>query len=1079
MLRRCVSLLLLVCAFGAVQTAGAPALAATDATGWRVVSHASGPSNLPPGGVGFIELHVFDTGATPSSGLVTVTDELPSGMTFTGAQPVGPLGTSPAEPWTCSGTSVVTCTTDESIGGSAPLRIDLKVNVAAGLSGTYANRVTMSGGGAAAAASSTDPVTVSSSAPTFGVQDMEVWASNPDGSTDTQAGSHPYELTTAFDLNTAAAETAGEQGGYTAEGEEAQNITVKLPPGIIGDPNAAPQCPRYLFDREGSCPAATQIGVDTVILGDLGVVRFSVFNMVPPPGVPAQFAFNLVGLKTFLDASVRSGGDYGISEHVDHLVQRDILYNAATIWGNPADRSHDAERCASVEGFSVTCGLSSGVVAAVPFLTLPTSCGAPLKSSIELNAWQNPNLVSGLEREYLNDEGQPVGLEGCQHLGLHPSVSVEPDTTHADTPAGLTVDVKLPQEGLLSTEGLANADIKNTTLALPAGLVINPGQAAGLGACQEADARVHVEDASPACPASSQVGTTEIELPILKDKLVGHVYVLQSNPPDLRLLVAAEADGVVVKLVIAVHLDEQTGRLTATLVETPQAPVSDFKLTFSGGAQAALATPTTCGSYGASADFTPWSSPFSPDALAQASFEIDSGPGGAACPAGALPFSPTLTAGATTDQAGGYTSFSLLLQRADGQQRISTLSFQTPEGLLGMISKVPLCGEPQAAQGTCSAASQIGHTVVAAGPGPYPLVVPEPGQPAAPIYLTGGYKGAPFGLSIAVPVIAGPFNLGTVVVRASIAVDPHTSQLTITTDPLPSILDGIPTDLRIVNAVIDRPGFMFNPTSCRSQSFAGQATSVEGTVAAISSHFQMGSCRSLAFKPDFKVTTAGKTSRKEGASLDARILYPTGPLGANQASQQSNIASVKVDLPKQLPSRLTTLQKACTAAQFDSNPAGCPKASLVGHATAVTPVLPVPLSGPAYFVSRGGEAFPQLIVVLQGYGVTVDLVGDTFISKAGITSSTFKQVPDVPITSFDLSLPEGPYSALAANLPAKAKGSFCGQTLTMPTAFTGQDGAVIHQSTKVTPTGCSKHKAVKAKAKPKKSSKANAKRSAG
>jgi hypothetical protein len=294
-----------------------------------------------------------------------------------------------------------------------------------------------------------------------------------------------------------------------------------------------------------------------------------------------------------------------------------------------------------------------------------------------------------------------------------------------------------------------------------------------------------------------------------------------------------------------------------------------------------------------------------------------------------------------------------------------------------------------------------------------------------------------------------------VVVRASIAVDPHTAQLTITTDPLPSILAGVPTDLRTINAVIDRPGFMFNPTNCNPQAFSGTATSTAGATAPVSTPFQVGSCQALKFAPDFKVSTSGKTSRQDGASLDAKIVYPTGVLGANQASSQANIASVKVDLPKQLPSRLTTLQKACTAAQFDVNPAGCPKESLVGSATAITPVLPVPLTGPAYFVSHGGEAFPQLIVVLRGYGVTVDLVGDTFISKAGITSSTFKQVPDVPITSFDLKLPEGKFSALASNLPESDHGNFCGQTLTMPTAFTGQNGAVINQSTPITIEGCS------------------------
>ena len=498
---------------------------------------------------------------------------------------------------------------------------------------------------------------------------------------------------------------------------------------------------------------------------------------------------------------------------------------------------------------------------------------------------------------------------------------------------------------------------------------------------------------------------------------------------------------------------KRTGQLTTTFSETPELPFTDFKLAFSGGAQAALATPTRCGSYTTNSDFTPWTSPFGGEVLFSSGFSITNGPGGGAC-ASPLPFSPSLIAGATTDQAGGFTDFSVLLQRADGQQRIEKLQFRTPAGLLGMISKVPLCPEPQAAQGACSAASQIGHTVVASGPGPYPLIVPEPGKPQAPIYLTGGYKGAPYGLSIAVPVEAGPFNLGTVVVRSSIAVDPHTAQLTVTTDPLPSIVDGVPTDLRTINAVIDRPEFMFNPTSCSPQSFTGTASSYEGATAAISSPFQVGSCQSLKFAPDFKVSTQGKTSKAGGASLEAKILYPTGALDANQASSQSNIASVKVDLPKQLPSRLTTLQKACTAAQFEANPAGCPAASVVGHATAVTPVLPVPVTGPAYFVSHGGQAFPSLILVLQGYGVTVDLVGTTFISKSSITSSTFKAVPDVPISSFDLTLPEGRFSALAAN------GNLCTSKLAMPTAFVGQNGAEVHESTKISVTGCAKAKSL-------------------
>jgi hypothetical protein len=305
-------------------------------------------------------------------------------------------------------------------------------------------------------------------------------------------------------------------------------------------------------------------------------------------------------------------------------------------------------------------------------------------------------------------------------------------------------------------------------------------------------------------------------------------------------------------------------------------------------------------------------------------------------------------------------------------------------------------------------------------------------------------------LSIVVPLIAGPFNLGTEVVRGRIEVDPLTSQITVITDPLPQIEKGIPADLRLINAVIDRPEFMFNPTSCAPMSFSGTATSTEGASASLGSHFQMGSCQSLKFKPDFKVSTSGKTSRKNGASLDVKLVYPTGALGANQASSQSNIGKVKVDLPKQLPSRLTTLQRACTAATFEANPAACPVESRVGTVTAITPVLPVALTGPAVFVSYGGAKFPELVFVLQGYGVTVYVHAETFISKAGITSSTLRKVPDVPIASFELKLPQGPFSALAAN------GNLCKARLSMPTAFTAQNEAVIHQNTPITVTGCPK-----------------------
>jgi hypothetical protein len=331
-------------------------------------------------------------------------------------------------------------------------------------------------------------------------------------------------------------------------------------------------------------------------------------------------------------------------------------------------------------------------------------------------------------------------------------------------------------------------------------------------------------------------------------------------------------------------------------------------------------------------------------------------------------------------------------------------------------------------------------------------------------YLTGSYNGAPFGLSFVVPAVAGPLNLGTVVVRSAVNVDRYTAALTVTSEPLPQILQGVPLNIRAVNVTMNREHFIFNPTNCNPLAVDATLTSALAARVPVSTRFQATNCTSLAFTPRFSVTTSGKTSRAGGASLDARIQVPQG-------AGQANFARVKVELPKALPSRLTTLQKACTAQVFEANPAACPAASLVGYAKATTPLLPVTLTGPAYFVSHGGEAFPSLIVVLEGYGVRVDLIGTTFISKKGITSSTFASVPDVPVNTFEIYLPEGPYSALAAN------GDLCKQKLSMGTELVAQDGASIHQSTPIGVTTCTKPKKTnKAKKAAKTSRRSTAKR---
>ena len=635
-------------------------------------------------------------------------------------------------------------------------------------------------------------------------------------------------------------------------------------------------------------------------------------------------------------------------------------------------------------------------------------------------------------------------------LQFDPSVAVTPDTTQADEPTGLTVDVHIPQAAD-RFPALLTPELKNATVTLPEGVSVSPSAADGLAGCSAAQfAEKSIEPGG--CPDASVLGTARVLTPLLEGPLEGQVFLgspecdpcTNADAADgkmLRIFLEVAGSGVRVKKEGRVYANPSTGQLTTRFEENPELPVENIELTFKGGLRAGLATPQSCGVATTTSDMVPWSTPITPDANPISSFDVDWDGEGGACPAVA-PFAPSFSAGTSNPNAGQFSPFTLTFGREDREQDLAGIQVRMPEGLLGTLTGVTLCGEPQASLGTCGEASRIGTMTVAAGPGSHPFY--EKGY----IYLTGPYAGAPFGLSIVVPTVAGPFNLGNVVVRARIDVNPETAALTVTSDPFPQILDGIPLRLRTANVTIERPGFIFNPTDCAQLHVEATVSSAQGAQSEVSAPFAVAGCAGLHFGPAFKVSTSGRTSRADGASLDARLTFPAGA--------QSNIAHVKVELPKALPARLTTLQKACTAATFESNPAACPAASLVGIAQASTPVLPVPLTGPAYFVSHGGEAFPSLIVVLQGYGVRIDLIGATFISQAGITSSTFENVPDVQVSSFELYFPEGPHSALAAN------GNLCRQKLLMPSTFTAQDGAQLKQDTKIEVTGCPRASTAKA-----------------
>jgi hypothetical protein len=593
------------------------------------------------------------------------------------------------------------------------------------------------------------------------------------------------------------------------------------------------------------------------------------------------------------------------------------------------------------------------------------------------------------------------------------------------------------------------------------------------------------------CANASKIGTVRIKTPLLEHEITGYVYLAaqEANPFGslMAIYVVAEdpVSGFLVKLpgevslckgpgeVIAGQTCEALGQVVTTLSNTPQAPYEEAELHFYGGEKAPLTTPAYCGTYTTQAAFTPWSG--GPAAHPTAPFTLDQGPNGGACPGSSLPFSPSLTGGGLNVNAGAFSPFTLTMNRSDGEQNLQSVEAHLPEGLSGILSNVELCQEPQANLGECGPNSLIGETTVSVGVGGDPYTVT-----GGKFYLTGPYNGsgactvgqagcAPFGLSFSVPAKAGPFDLehtkepnnhpacDCIVVRGKIEVNPYTTALTITSNPpgtagaIPTSIEGIPLEIKKINATTTRGNFQFNPTDCNKMEVTGTIHSSEGGTDTIGVPFQVTNCAALKFTPKFSVSTSGKTSKSKGASLTATVSEPAGSLGT-----QANLTKVKVELPKALPSRLTTLQKACTNAQFELNPANCPKESKIGYATVHTPLLPVPLTGPAIFVSHGGEAFPSLTMVLQGYGVTVDLVGTTFISKAGVTSTTFKTVPDVPFSTFELTLPEGKYSALAAN------GSLCKDAgkLKMPTEFIGQNGMKLTGSETIAVAGCAKVKAL-------------------
>jgi hypothetical protein len=1113
-----------------ILASAAPALAegecSTCKPWWHLLSRIQ-PASIAPGAEGTVVVQAVDVGDEGTTGASTLSDVLPAGLSVVedeGVQQIkfylfafghgkefsdlGPGSFKPIvqEAHLCGVTGQrVTCSTafrafaekrraeneEREAKGEEPLQefpesllglehlnpyedIEMRIRVKADPSAVSAANATEVSGGGAPSVSATRTLPIASGAPPFGAEDFRLVPEEAGGGVDTHAGSHPFQLTTTLTLN--------QTDDPLRPPALPRNLRFNLPPGLIGNAAALPQCSDSDFRHVAQggaadlCPPDTAVGVSAITIDEpefLGLLTIPVplFNLVPEYGEPARFGFEVYGTPVTIDTSVRTGSDYGVTVSVSNITElATFLSSTVTFWGVPGDRIHDASRGWGCLAGGIYGGESeqpcnaTSLSSPPPFLTLPTSCAGAFEPSVEGLSWANKANPEGapfaaVPYNLKDSLGRALAITACNQLAFSPSIEIKPDVQSASSPTGLSARVHVPQEVNENSKGLASSNLKDIAVTLPEGVGLNPASADGLQACSEAQIgflgalggslRFTPRLPSPFCPDASKIATAKITTPLLAEPLEGSVYLASQNANPFGSLVAiyivAEdpVAGVLVTLPGEVSLDQQSGRVTTRINGNPPLPFEDAELHFFGGARAPLSTPSHCGSYATEATFTPWSG--NPPVHSSSSFAITSGPNGSPCP-GTLPFAPSLAAGTTNIQAGAFTPLSTTITREDGNQDIQAVKLTLPPGFSGIISSLTPCPEAQASAGSCGPESLIGHTIVSVGLGGQPFSVTG-GQ----VFLTAPYKGAPFGLSIVNPAKAGPFDLGKVIVRAKLEIDRSTAQAIVSTDPegpyaIPHILDGIPLQIKHVNVTIDRPGFAFNPTNCNPLQISGQIQSDEGQSAAVSVPFQVTNCATLKFTPKFTVSTNGKTSKQQGASLTAKLSYPKGPQGA-----QSNIARVKVSLPKQLPSRLTTLQKACLFAVFEKDPAACPPESVIGHARVLTPLLPLPLSGPAYFVSHGGEAFPSLTLILQGDNVTIELVGSTLI-RGGITTTTFKSTPDTPFSNFELTLPQGRFSALAAN------GNLCKGKLLMPTELVAQNGAVIKQSTKISVGGCAKHR---------------------
>ena len=1014
------------------------ASAAGPAPAWSIHSVAV-PTNFVPGDNAkdyFYEITIANSGGGVTDGSpIALTDTLPAGLeakkvellvrsssSEAAAGGILDYGATACGTETTGATTTARCVVSEGLPKaieparlhpSEELRMVVHVSTPGAASGALENVAEVQGGGAAPATvtsanrASAEPVHA-------GFSEFHADLLGEAGETATQAASHPYEYTTSFAVNTAIAAPGSLAPFVPAEGD-LKTISVALPPGLVGNPNAALKCTAQEFNERHSvvlegganifqngCPDGSAIGLVVVqqVEGVGQVLPLPLYNLVPPKGMPAQFGFQLAGAPIFIDTRVRTGDDYGITAFLPNTSEaKRVTAASVTIWGTPAAPSHDRLRgdCLnSTSDFSV--GECPAEIAPVPFLRLPTGCGSALQTEMSFDNWTSPGTFLGAPLT-------TPAPEGCGGVDFKPTIAAVPQSSTADSPTGLAFNLHVPQDE--DPAHLAVADLRDVTVTLPQGVSVNPASAGGLGTCSLAQIELGGE-APATCPDASKIGSVEVKTPLLDHPVNGGVFLArQSQNPFgslLAIYVAAfdPQSGVVLKLAGKVETDETTGQITTRFVDNPQLPFEDLTVTFFDGPRAPLRTPARCGEYTTTTAMTPYSAPGSgADATPSDSFTIDRGPGeSGACPTGGV--AASMAAGLRSATAGSHSPFDLALFRPSGSDELLGVNVAIPPGVLATLRGVPYCpdgaiaaaqarrqpgeGALEAASPSCPAASAVGSASAGAGAGPEPVYTH--GQ----VYLAGPYKGAPLSLVAVIPAIAGPFDLGVVVDRIALRVDPTTAQVTAESDPFPRILAGIPLDVRDIRVDLDRPNFTIAPTNCEPNAVRATVLGVGGGSASLSYPFQARGCDRLPFSPSLSVALTGKTGRVGHPALRAVLQAVPG---------QANIARTVVALPASEQIENAHVNNPCTRPQFAAGQ--CPERSILGHASATSPLLDQPLEGNVYFRANGGEhPLPDIVADLNGQ-IHIVLVGH-IDSVHGRVRTSFETVPDAPVEQFTIEL---------------------------------------------------------------------------